>query len=61
MPILIFLLLVILIAQLGFWDTFSALLGGIAMLVLFVFLAVALVALAGMMLLRRLRRRRARS
>jgi hypothetical protein len=61
MPILIFLLLVILIAQLGFWDTFSALLGGIAMLVLFVFLAVALVVLAGMMLLRRLRRRRARS
>ena len=61
MPILIFLLLVILIAQLGFWDTFSALLGGIAMLVLFVVLAVALVVLAGMMLLRRLRRRRARS
>ena len=61
MPILIFLLLVVLIAQIGFWDTFSALLGGIAMLVLFVFLAVTLVVVAGMMLLRRLRRRRASS
>jgi high-affinity Fe2+/Pb2+ permease len=60
MPILIFLILVLLIAQLGFWDTFSALLGGIAMLVLFVVLAVALLVLAGMLLLRRLRRRRAR-
>ncbi|MCC2665549.1 MAG: hypothetical protein K0R41_4280 [Geminicoccaceae bacterium] len=61
MPVLIFLILVLLIAQLGFWDTFSALLGGIAMLVLFVLLAVALLVLAGMLLLRRLRRRRAGS
>jgi membrane protein YdbS with pleckstrin-like domain len=59
MPILLFLLLVILIAQVGFWDTFSALLGGIAMLVLFVLLAVALVVVAGMLLVRRLRRWRA--
>jgi hypothetical protein len=50
---------VILIAQVGFWDTFSALLGGLAMLVLFVLLAVALVVVAGMLLLRRLRRWRA--
>ena len=45
----------ILIAQLGFWDTFAAILGGVAMLVLFVLLAVALVVLAGMLLVRRLR------
>jgi hypothetical protein len=57
MPILVFLILVILIAQIGFWDTFSAILGGVAMLVLFVLLAVALVVLAGLLLLRRLRRR----
>jgi hypothetical protein len=57
MPILVFLILVILIAQIGFWDTFSAILGGVAMLVLFVLLAVALVVLAGLLLVRRLRRR----
>ena len=57
MPILLFVILVILIAQIGFWDTFSAILGGVAMLVLFVLLAIALVALAGLLLVRRLRRR----
>jgi UPF0716 family protein affecting phage T7 exclusion len=57
MPILLFVILVILIAQLGFWDTFSAILGGVAMIVLFVLLGIALVALAGVLLLRKLRRR----
>jgi hypothetical protein len=56
MPILLFIILVILIAQIGFWDTFAAILGGAAMLVLFVLLAIALVALAGMLMVRRLRR-----
>ena len=56
MPILLFIILVILIAQIGFWDTFAAILGGAAMLVLFALLAIALVALAGMLLVRRLRR-----
>jgi hypothetical protein len=55
MPLLIFLVLVILIAQVGFWDTFSAILGGVAMIVLFVLLAIALVALAGVLLIRRMR------
>jgi hypothetical protein len=55
MPILIFLILVILIAQIGFWDTFTAILGGVAMIVLFVLLAIALVVLAGLLLIRRLR------
>jgi hypothetical protein len=55
MPILIFLILVILIAQVGFWDTFSAILGGVAMIVLFVLLAIALVVLAGVLLIRRMR------
>jgi hypothetical protein len=55
MPILIFIVLVILIAQVGFWDTFSAILGGVAMIVLFVLLAIALLALAGVLLIRRMR------
>jgi hypothetical protein len=55
MPILVFLILVILIAQIGFWDTFAAILGGVAMLVLFLLLAIAFVALGGLLLIRRLR------
>jgi hypothetical protein len=55
MPILLFVILVILIAQLGFWDTFAAILGGAAMILLFVLLAIALVVLAGTLLVRRLR------
>jgi hypothetical protein len=58
MPILLFIILVILIAQLGFWDTFAAILGGVAMLVLFVLLAVAIIVLAGLLLVRRWRRPR---
>ena len=59
MPILLFIVLVILIAQVGFWDTFAAILGGVAMLVLFVLLAIALLVLAGILLVRRWRRPRA--
>jgi hypothetical protein len=55
MPILVFLILVILIAQIGFWDTLAAILGGVAMIVLFVLLAIALVVLAGILLVRGLR------
>ena len=58
MPILLFIVLVILIAQVGFWDTFAAILGGVAMLVLFVLLAIAPVVLAGILLVRRWRRPR---
>ena len=57
MPVLVFVILVILIAQVGFWDTFTAILGGVAMIVLFVLLAIALVVLAGLLLVRRLRGR----
>jgi hypothetical protein len=54
-PLLLFLILVILIAQLGFWDTFAAVLGGVAMIVLFVLLLLALAALALLTVLRRIR------
>ena len=57
MPILLFIILVIMIAQLGFWDTFSAIIGGIAMIVLFFLLLVALLALAGVLAVRRFGRR----
>jgi hypothetical protein len=56
MPILLFIVLVILIAQVGFWDTLAAILGGVAMLVLFVLLAIAVVVLAGVLLVRQWRR-----
>jgi hypothetical protein len=57
MPIIIFVLVVILIAQIGFWDTLGAILGAAAILVLFVLLAGAVVVLAGYLLVRRFRRR----
>ena len=56
MPLVIFVILVILIAQIGFWDTFSAILGGVAMIVLLVLLLAGLLALGGMLAIRRLRR-----
>jgi hypothetical protein len=55
MPLLVFLILVILIAQVGFWKTFSAILGGILMLVLFVILAVVFLVLTGTLIIRRMR------
>jgi hypothetical protein len=55
MPIIAFIILVILIAQLGFWKTFAAILGGAAMIVLFIILAIAFLALAGTLLMRRMR------
>jgi hypothetical protein len=55
MPVLAFIILVVLIAQVGFWKTFSAILGGVAMLVLFVILAVAFLIVTGRLIIRRLR------
>jgi hypothetical protein len=55
MPLLVFLLLVVLIAQIGFWDTLAAILGGVAMILLFVLVLVAFIALAGVLIFRRLR------
>lgn len=55
MPILIILVLIILIAQIGFWDTFQAILGGLAMIILLIVLAASLVALAVYFVIRRVR------
>jgi hypothetical protein len=56
MPLVIILLLAILIAQFGFWDTFQGILGAAAMIVLMVLLLVAIAALGGWWMLQRLRR-----
>jgi hypothetical protein len=53
---LLFLLLIILIATVGFWDTLGAILGAVAMVVLLTVLVVASVAVAGMIVVRRMRR-----
>jgi hypothetical protein len=55
MPLLVFLVLVILIAQLGFWKTFSAILGGVVMIILFLLLAALFLVLMGVIVIRRMR------
>lgn len=57
MPIIIIVVLAILIAQIGFWDTLGAILGAAAMFALFILLLVLLAALVGYLLFRRVRRR----
>lgn len=55
MPLLILLLLVILIAQFGFWDTLEAVLGALAMIILLWALVVAIVVALIGYIFRRLR------
>lgn len=57
MPIILFLILAVLVAQFGFWDTLQGVLGAAAMMAGFVMLLVALVAGAGWYAVRRLRAR----
>jgi len=57
MPLIIFLVLVILIAMFGFWDTLSALLGSLAMIILFAAAAAGLLVLTGMFIYHRFKRR----
>lgn len=55
MPIVILVLLIILIAQFGFWDTLSAILGAVAMMVLLWALVIAVIASIFGYIYRRLR------
>jgi hypothetical protein len=55
MPLLILLLLIILVAQFGFWDTLEAVLGALAMIVLLWALVVAIVVALIGYIFRRLR------
>jgi hypothetical protein len=56
MPILIFIVLIILVAQIGFWDTFASVLGALGVILLLIVLAGLLVALSISYALRRTRR-----
>lgn len=53
MPLIFFLILIILIATVGFWKTLGAIIGAVAMIALLIFLIVLAVALGGVMLMRR--------
>jgi hypothetical protein len=53
MPLIFFILLIVLIAQVGFWNTLGAILGAAAMMVILVVLIVAIVALVGLYIARR--------
>jgi hypothetical protein len=55
MPILLIVLVAILIAQIGFWDTLGALLGAVAAIALFFIVLIAALAVAGYLAYRRLR------
>ena len=57
MPIILLIIFAILIAQVGFWDALGAVLGAVAMLVLFVLLLAAAAGIAAYLLFRRARRR----
>ena len=55
MPIVILDLLIILIAQFGFWDTLSAILGAVAMMILLWALVIAVIVTIFSYIYRRLR------
>jgi hypothetical protein len=50
MRLLLFILVVLLIAQIGFWQTLAAILGAVAMLFLLAILAVAALIVGGVLL-----------
>jgi len=57
MPIILLIILIVLIAQVGFWDTLGAVVGAFAMIVLVILLLAAGLALAAYILFRKARRR----
>lgn len=57
MPIILLILLVILVAQIGFWDTLGALLGAVALIVLFCLVLAGALAVAALLVFRRAKRR----
>lgn len=56
MPLLFFILLIVLIAQVGFWKTLGAIIGAAAMVVLLIGLFVGLLVVGGLFLANRVRR-----
>lgn len=55
MPILLIILLAILVAQVGFWDSLAALFGAVALVVLFFLILAAVIAIGAYLLFRRFR------
>ena len=55
MPVLFFILLIILIATVGFWKTLGAILGAVAMVVLLVVLIAAVAVVGGFIAAKRMR------
>jgi len=54
MPLLFFILVVILIAQVGFWNTLGAILGAAAMMVLLIVIIALIVVVGGLFLAKRM-------
>jgi hypothetical protein len=54
MPIVLFILLAILVANIGFWNTLGAMLGAVGVMILFSLILLATIAVAGLMALKRL-------
>jgi hypothetical protein len=48
-------LLIVLVVQFGFWDTLAGILGAVGMIIVLVLLVGAILAAAGLIVLRRLR------
>jgi hypothetical protein len=48
--------LIVLVAQIGFWDTFASVLGALGVMLLLILLAAALIGLTGLYLFRRVSR-----
>lgn len=61
MPVILFLLLIIIIAQVGFWDTLAAALGAALLVVLFVVALIFTLIVGGYLVLRKVRRNGMRS
>jgi Na+/H+-dicarboxylate symporter len=57
MPLIVFLLVVVLIAQIGFWDTLQSFLGAVLFFVLLALVVVGVVILGGLLIGRRMTRR----
>jgi hypothetical protein len=55
MPILFFILLIVLIATVGFWKTLGAIIGAVAMVVLLVVLIAAVAVVGGFIAAKRMR------
>ncbi len=57
MPFLVFLLIIVLVAQIGFWNTLAAIFGAIGVIILAIVIVIAIVVFAGLSLMRRAGRR----